>query len=121
MQIFKLPWSDSYGSLDFVSLETRNYPFNIWSFSSTNKDKEVMTIVLPTGKKLAEAPKNVSISCPAMSYELSFKTDPTKPGRIIATREVKYLKEQVPVTEYAAFKEFISKMGEADSKQLGFK
>ena len=118
MQIFKLPWSDSYGTLDFVSLETRKYPFNLWSFSTTTRDKEVMTIVLPAGKKLAETPKNVSFSCPAMSYVLSFET---KPDRIIATREVKYLKEQVSVSEYAGFKEFIGKMGEADSKQLGFK
>ncbi|MES2775835.1 MAG: DUF3857 domain-containing protein [Bacteroidota bacterium] len=121
MQIFKLPWSDSYGSLDFVSLETRKYPFNLWSFSTTPRDKEVMTVILPAGKKLAEAPKNVSISCPAMSYTLTFAIDPAKPDRITATREVKYLKEQVPVTEYAGFKEFIGKMGEADSKQLGFK
>jgi len=118
LQIFKLPWSDSYGSLDFVSLETRNYPFNLWSFSTTTRDKEVMTVTLPPGKKLAEIPKNVSFSCAAMSYNLSFET---KPDRIIATREVKYLKEQVPVSEYAAFKEFIGKMAEADNKQLGFK
>ncbi|MEO7310796.1 MAG: DUF3857 domain-containing protein [Chitinophagaceae bacterium] len=121
MQIFKLPWSDSYGSLDFVSLETRKYPFNLWSFSSTPRDKEEMTIVLPAGKKLAEVPKNVTLSCPSMSYALNFTIDPTKPDRMVATREVKYLKEQVPVSEYAGFKEFIGKMGDADSKQLGFK
>lgn len=118
IQIFKLPWSDSYGSLDFVSLETRKYPFNLWSFNTTSRDKEVMTVILPAGKKMAELPKNISLSCPSMSYNLSFEI---KPDRIIATREVKYLKEQVPVSEYAAFKEFVGKMGEADNKQLGFK
>jgi len=118
MQIFKLPWSDSYGSLDFVSLETRNYPFNLWSFSTTQKDREVMSIILPVGKKLAELPKNVNLSCPAMNYSLTFEV---LPDRIIATREVKYLKEQVPVNEYAGFKEFVGKMAEADNKQMGFK
>ena len=121
LQIFKLPWSDSYGSLDFVSLETRKYPFNIWSFSSTQRDKEVMTIILPTGKKLAEIPKNINITCSAMSYSLTFDINPAKPDRITATREVKYLTDQVSVADYAGFKEFIGKMGEADSKQLGYK
>jgi len=121
MQIFKLPWSDSYGSLDFVSLDTRKYPFNLWSFSSTPGDREVMTITLPAGKKLAETPKNVTLSCPSMSYNLTYDINPLKPERIVVTREVKYLKEQVPITEYASFKEFVNKMAEADSRQLGFK
>lgn len=118
MQIFKLPWSDTYGSVDFVSLENRKYPFNLWSFSSTPREREVMTIILPVGKKLAEEPKNVSISIPSISYNLSFIV---KPDRIIATREVKYLKEQVSVAEYPLFKEFIGKMNESDNKQMGFK
>ncbi len=118
MQIFKLPWSDSYGTVDFVSLEKRKYPFNLWSFSSTPMEKEVMTIMLPAGKKLAEEPKNVTLECPSMHYNLTFVT---KPDRIIATRTVSYLKEQVPIEEYAAFKEFIGKMNESDNKQYGFK
>lgn len=118
MQVFKLPWSDSYNSLDFISAEKRTFPFSFWKFSSTPYDKEVMTIVLPAGKKLAEVPANVTFSCPAMSYSLTFQV---KPDRIVATREVKYLKDQMDPSEYAAFKEFITKMNAADGKQYAFK
>jgi tetratricopeptide (TPR) repeat protein len=118
MQVFKLPWSDTYNSLDFISLDKRTFPFSFWKFSTTPYDKEVMTLILPAGKKLAEAPVNVSFACSALSYSLSFQV---KPDRIIATREVKYLKDQMEPSEYAAFKEFITKMNGADSKQYAFK
>jgi hypothetical protein len=118
MKIFKLPWSDAYKTQEFIALDKRTYPFNLWQFSSTPYDKEVMTVILPVGKKLAEVPVNVSFSCSSMSYSLNFQV---KPDRIIAAREVKYLKDQIPVSEYAAFKEFVSKMNDADSKQYGFK
>jgi tetratricopeptide (TPR) repeat protein len=118
MQIFKLPWSDSYNSLEFVSLEKRKYPLNIWSFSSTSKDKESITIQLPAGKKLAEIPKNIVLTHPAISYSLSYTI---KPSGITVLREVKYLKEQVTPDEYESFKEVITKMNEADAKQYGIK
>ena len=118
MQIFKLPWSDSYSTLDFISLENRKYPFILWRFSSTPYDKEIMTVILPAGKKLAEIPKNISFSCPAMSYSLSYQV---KPDRVIVTREVKYLTEIIPTAEYGTFKEFITKMNESDTKQYGLK
>lgn len=118
MQIFKLPWSDSYNSLEFVSLESRKYPLNMWSFSSTSKDKETMTIQIPVGKKLAEIPQNITLSHPAINYSLTYTV---KPSSIVITREVKYLKEQVTTEEYESFKEIITKMNEADAKQYGLK
>ena len=118
MQVFTLPWSDSYKSIDFISAEERTYPFTFWKFSSTPYDREVMTITVPTGKKLAEIPANISFACSVMSYDLSFQI---KGEKIIAIREVKYLKEQLLPSEYAAFKEFITKMSAADAKQFAYK
>jgi hypothetical protein len=118
MQIFKLPWNDSYNSLDFVSLEERKFPINLWLFSSTAKDKETITIQLPPGKVLGEIPKNVTLTHPAMSYSLTYVI---KPGSVRVTREVNYLKEQVSLNEYESFKELIVKMNEADGKQYGIK
>lgn len=118
MQIFSFPWVDIYGSLGFVSMEKRQFPIALWSVSSTPADKEVITFILPAGKKLIEAPKNVSYSCPALNYSLHFEV---KPDRVIATREVKYLAEEVPTSEFAAFKEVLNKMVAADKKQIAFK
>jgi tetratricopeptide (TPR) repeat protein len=118
MQILKLPWNDQYNTTNFVSLEKRVYPFNVWNFSSTPYDKEVMTIMFPKGKKLAEIPKNVTVTCGALDYKVTYVV---KPDRLIATREMKYNKDVISTSEYDAFKNFISKVSEADSKPIGFR
>ena len=118
MKIIKVPWTDAYSSLEVVSLEKRNFALNLWSFSSTPYDREQITIVLPQGKKWVEIPKNVSYQCPSLSYSLSYTA---KPGQLIVTREVRYLKDQVSVGEYPAFREVVNRMAEADKKQLAFR
>ncbi|MDE3236832.1 MAG: DUF3857 domain-containing protein [Bacteroidota bacterium] len=118
MQIIKLPWADAFSTLEFVSLEQRKFPFNLWSFSSTKVDKETLTIIIPQGKKWLEIPKNISYNCPSLRYSLTFEA---KPGKLIVTREVHYLKEQVPVNEYQAFKNVVNQLTEADKKQLAYK
>jgi tetratricopeptide (TPR) repeat protein len=118
MQIFKIPWSDAYNTTNFVSLDKRTQPFNIWNFSSTPLDLESITILFPKGKKLAEVPKNVTLTCGALDYKLTFTV---KPDRLVAVREMKYNKEVLQASEYPAFKDFISKVSEADSKPIGFK
>jgi len=118
MQIIKLPWGDAYSNLQFVSLEKRTYPFNLWSFSSTPYDKETITVSLPAGKKWVEIPKNISYSCSSISFTMNYEM---KQDKLVVTREVKYLKDQIPVEEYKEFKEIMSKIAEADRKQMAYK
>jgi hypothetical protein len=118
MQLFKFPWSDTYVSPGFLSLDKREFPINLWSFSTTPYDKEEITFVLPAGKKLLEAPKNVSYKCAALTYDLRFAV---KGDKIVAVREVHYLKDQVPTTEFPAFKQVITDMLEADKLQIAYK
>ena len=118
MKIIKLPWSDSYSSLDFLTLEKRSFPFNVWSFSSIENATEELTIEVPKGKLLVEMPKTVSINTPMVSYSLNFKMAGAK---LVATRSLKFNKEVVTPEEYNAFKETFTKISEADSKQVAFK
>lgn len=118
MQVFKMPWTDVFITHDFVSLDKRKFPLEFWYYAAVPSNKETITINLPAGKKLSEIPKNVSLSCGEMSYCLKYDI---KPGKIIATREVKFLKPKVMPEAYAAFKDFVTKMNEADGKQLAFK
>ncbi len=118
MKVIRLPWFDQYSSLEIVSLADRKFPLNLWTFSTTPYDREQMSIQLPAGKKLVEVPKNIRYECPALTYSLTYEV---KGEQVIVTREVKYLKEQVPVEEYSKFKEVVIKMAEADKQQLAFK
>lgn len=118
MKIIKLPWAESFSSLDFLALEKRTYPFNVWEFSALENATEELTIELPKGKLLAEMPKSVVINNALVSYSLTFKMAGTK---LIATRVMKYNKEIVSPEEYASFKETFTKISEADSRQVAFK
>ncbi len=119
IKIFRLPWSEAFRSLDFLSLETRKFPFLVWSFNSAETTREIMNIEIPKGKMLAELPKNVLLTCDAADYSLVYNT--TTLGKLQAVREMKFKKDKVNPEEYAAFREFFNKVAEADTKQLGFK
>ena len=119
IKIVKLPWSESVHSLDFLSLETRKYPFLVWSYNSAEATKETMDIEIPKGKVLAEQPKSVTLSCSAADYSLTYNTSTA--GKLKAVREMKFKKDIVTPDEYAQFREFFNKVAEADSKQIGFK
>lgn len=119
IKICRLPWSEGFRSLDFLSLEKRDFPFLLWTLRSEESNREVMTIQLPKDKALAEMPKNVVLSCPSADYSMTYTTP--SPGVLKAVREFKRKKDIVPVAEYEAFREFFNKVAESDMKQIGFK
>jgi len=118
MKVYKMIWADAYGSLDFVSSDTRQFPFNVWELNNSDWLEETMTVDFPPGKKLLEVPKNEFLSCTAMEYELSYRTSATG---ITATRRIRVKADQVPPKDYAAFKAFMIKVAEADDRQIAFK
>ena len=118
MKIIKLPWSESFSSLDFLSLDKRAFPFNLWSFSSIAFASEELSIDIPKGKLLLELPKSVLINNDFVNYSLTYKMIGTK---LTALRTLKYNKESVSPEEYANFKDTFTKISEADSKQIAFK
>ena len=34
MKVFRIPWADAVETLDFVALEKRTYPFDVWEYTS---------------------------------------------------------------------------------------
>ncbi|OFY85016.1 MAG: hypothetical protein A3F72_04520 [Bacteroidetes bacterium RIFCSPLOWO2_12_FULL_35_15] len=118
MKIIKIPWSESYSSLDFLTLEKRKYNFNLWYFSSFELASEELSIEIPPGKLLVELPKSVLINNDLISYSLTYKMAGTK---LLATRTLKFNKEIVTPEQYNNFKESFTKISEADSKQIAFK
>lgn len=119
IKIFRIPWSEGVRTLDFLTVEKRQYPFLLWYLNAEESNYEEMNIDLPKGKLLAEQPKSVSFSCKAADYSLTY-TFP-EPGKIKAIREMKFKEGIVPPEDYNEFKEFYHNVAEADSKQIGFK
>jgi len=118
MKIFSLPWSDT-NSLSIVSSETREYPFEFWSYQSEDKTIEKIIIELPQGKTLAEVPQNLQFDCTAASYILTYDT--RTPGKVFVTRSFIRKSDQISIKDYPAFREFMNKISEADNKKYAFK
>jgi tetratricopeptide (TPR) repeat protein len=118
MKLFKLPWTEAFNFTEYFSLEKRKYDFNIWELNDIEFAEEIMTIDIPAGKTLVEPPKVVKFSCDHAEYSLSYTQQGNK---LVVTRAMKYKKDIITPSEYAAAKEFFQKVSEYDSKQIGFK
>ena len=115
MKIFKLPWSDALRYLGIVSLETRKFPLEFWSFLFCDSEDEVIELTLPQGKKLVETPQNIKLECSAAAYELTFSTN--KSGELSVRRYFVKKKDVVSPEEYNEFRIFMNAVSENDNKQ----
>ncbi|MFD2512346.1 tetratricopeptide repeat protein [Pontibacter locisalis] len=119
MSLFALPWSSKASASDYVlNTDERSFPIDLSQNVYTDKDREVITIVLPANKKLVEVPKTVTYSCEYADYTLSCKLN----GQTLQfVRELKYKQDVIPAKGVKAFGDFYKKVIEADSKQIALK
>lgn len=118
MKVFRIPWTDAHQNEQIFSLDSRKYPLNFSPYSSTPLYNETISFTMPKGKKLVEVPKNITLSCTAVKYSLTFKIV----GDVVtATREVNYLKDEISPAEYPTVKDIISKIHEADNREVAYK
>jgi tetratricopeptide (TPR) repeat protein len=117
MQIFELPWSDKFDSPPFMATEEREFPIELWAYLDVEKYQEKLIIDIPAGKRLADLPKDVKISCKNATYTLIFR----KSGnQVIVDRLLTITNDRVMPEDYAAFRQFLGNVVKADKQQLGF-
>lgn len=118
LNIFSIPWAEKVTSIGFFSAQERKYPIKFWDFYEFDKANEKITIMLPAGKVLAEVPKNVSLSCSAATFTITYKITP---GKLEAVREMKIKTDIIEKEKYDEIKQFFEKVVEEDTRQLAFK
>ena len=118
MKVFRIPWTDAHFNEQMFSLDKRKYPLDFEYYTSTPAFTETISIDLPAGKKLAETPKDVVITSPAISYSVKYQV---KDNKLVAVREIKYLKDIIMPEEYEGVKDIIAKINQADSKDIAMK
>lgn len=118
MNIFTIPWNDGFKTVDFANNEDRVFDVEQWRFAGGDGYSETMTIELPTGKVLAEAPKDVLLKGPSAAYSLTFKISG---NTITATRTLTITGDIVPVAEYKDLRKFWQAVVSEDTKQFAFK
>lgn len=118
MKIFALPWSYKAKAQDYVINDKRTHPIDNAVTFYTDVNKETITLTLPKDRALVEVPTNVTYSCNAADYSLSFKMNG---GKLIGTRTFRVKQQVIPLSDIAAFNDFYRKVIAADAKQLAVK
>ncbi|MBR9861349.1 DUF3857 domain-containing protein [bacterium] len=118
LNIFVIPWADAISSAEFVSDEERSYPLELWKFMNYDRVYQQITIELPSGTRLAERPKNVTIDSKFATYKLTFKIVGNK---ITATRELTPKVQVVQPEDFEELRKFISEIIENDTQNIAYK
>ncbi len=117
LSIVKLPLSDKIEPKDFLSLEDRKFPVEAWEYNGGDTLTERVIISFPENKKLVEVPKSVHYSCNQADYMLTFNV---KGKNLVVNRTMIYKLDEVPVSDYPAYRSFIESVVNSDSQQIGF-
>ena len=118
MYILKLPWADNATITSFLSTETRNYPIALWKYTSRDKEKETITISLPSGKKLMKVPTNIVLHNKYFNYSVKYKK---RGNKLELIREFEFNVDEIKPADYKEFKNLYEKVIKSDKKQLAFK
>ncbi len=84
-----------------------------------DNESETITLTLPTGKKMVEGTKHISISDDIIEYSMIPKIAGNKLTAM--TRTFKLKKDFVPAEKAAEFDALFKKMVDADNKEFAMK
>ena len=118
LNIFEVPWNDSYETSELVSDENREYPIELWRYFNYDKKFEEITITLPSGKRLAERPKNVYIDNEFATYSIKYKV---VGSTITATRTMTPKTQVVQPEDFEKLKDFMDQVISHDNKSLAYR
>jgi hypothetical protein len=117
MEIFRIPFTDNITSAYFNFGNARDYPLEYWQTYRGEDFSEHLIIKIPEGKQLAEIPENVDYQNKIAHYQVTFKVEN---NMLIADRKLKFSDDVVGTEDYPEFKEFFTKVINADAKQIAF-
>jgi Flp pilus assembly protein TadD len=117
LSILKLPLANKWDPVQFLSLEERKYPIELWAYNISDTVMEKLTIKIPENKVLAEVPKTVHFSCNQADYTMSFNLV-GKELHVVRTMISKM--KTVPVADYKEYRSFMESVVNSDNQQIGF-
>jgi tetratricopeptide (TPR) repeat protein len=117
IEIFRIPFTDNLTTDYFNFGNTRDYPLEYWRSYRCEDFSEHLTIKIPDGKQLAEIPENIDYQNKIARYQVTFKVENNV---FTADRKLTFTDDVVSKEDYPAFKEFFTKVINADARQIAF-
>lgn len=119
MQMIKIPFADAIVTQDNFNLVKREFPIEYWSYEDADAYETTVTMLIPAGKQFFELPQNQQLSFKGIKYSLQYVK--SAPNKLVIRRKATIEKEDIAPGEYAAFREFVEKLVQAESKFIIFK
>lgn len=118
LEIFRIPFTDTYDDSFFIADATRKFPLELRFYNVAEEFTEELIIHIPEGKELAEMPEDMEFECSVGRYKVVFGMEDNK---LVANRELTYFNDVVTPDEYVEFKDFFMKMLASDTRQIALK
>ena len=118
MTIYPVVLSDQLTTPSYVSTEERKLPIDLWQTFQAEYYEQTLAVVTPAGKTLVEVPTDVTVSNDFLEYSITYTT--TEKG-LQLVRSLRLKKDVVEPAEYAAFREDVLRIVEADKINLAYR
>ena len=116
LKIFKLCWTDKFGSNEALSYEKRLFSYDY--YPGTDTVKEETTITIPDGYRPVDLVPITKLTSPFGDYLLTLNYSK---GVIYGKRQFIDKKKVILPTEYKDFKAFYEKILKEDDKEIALK
>lgn len=114
-----IPFIDAVFTSDPFNTETRTYDFEYWDYENVDRYETEINILLPDTKSFAEVPEDKIMEFNGTQYSISFKL--LQPNQMKVVRRATINKDNIPASEFAAFKNWALGIMEIENTYITFK
>ncbi|BDS11885.1 DUF3857 domain-containing protein [Aureispira anguillae] len=117
MQTFKIPFADLTISPEVFAKNERTHPID-YHIERDLQDEE-MTVIIGKDQTFVEIPKNVSLECKGLKFELSYEK--VAENKLLVRKSFSTVRKQFGTEDYEALKTFFNKIITLEGQFLAFK
>lgn len=119
LKTFRIVYPDVVASLNNFSDDNRTYPIQYWSYEDVDQYETTVNINLPPGKTFTELPVSENLTFKDMKFSVQYTLK--APDKLVVTRKFSNNRQNIPASDYAAFKAFFEKIVRAEQKFIAYK
>jgi hypothetical protein len=119
LKITDIPFLDKVYTRDIISLESRKYDIDYFSYETSNEYNSEVILNIPQDKKFTEVPEGKTFTFKGHKYQIAFEL--VKPNTLKVVRTVTLNWDKISTTDYLDYKKYVEDVIAAEEQIVGFK
>lgn len=119
LKITDIPFLDKVYTRDIISLESRKYDIDYFSYETSNEYNSEVILNIPQDKKFTEVPEGKTFTFKGHKYQIAFEL--VKPNTLKVVRTVTLNWDKISTTDYLEYKKYVEDVIAAEEQIVGFK